>query len=145
MPKSTALCNQYLGLVFNATAMPNLADNASSSPLGNLYLSLHSASPGTGGSQLTNEISYTNYARLAVVRTSVGWTVPSGGATSNAALAQFGTCSGAGATATYVGIGSAATGSGTMYYQGVLNGAGLTIADLIQPQFNIGGLTISET
>jgi len=145
MPKSTALCNQYLGLVFNATAIPNIADNASSSPLGNMYLSLHSATPGTGGSQLTNEISYTNYARLAVVRTTVGWVLPSGGATSNAALAQFGTCSGAGVTATHVGIGTAATGSGTMLYQGALNGAGLTIADLIQPQFNANGLTVTET
>lgn len=145
MPKSTALCNQYLGLVFNATAMPNIADNASSSPLTNLYLSLHSASPGTGGNQTTNEISYTPYARLAVVRTNVGWVVPSGGATSNAALAQFATCSGAGVTATYVGIGTAATGSGTMLYQGALNGAGLAIADLIQPQFNTNGLTVTET
>lgn len=144
MPKSTALCNQYLGMVFNATSMPSLAQNAAA-PLTDLYLSLYSASPGTGGSQLTNEISYTPFVRLAVVRTTLGWAAPSGGATSNAALAQFATCSGAGATATHVGIGSAATGSGTMYYQGALNGAGLTIADLIQPQFNIGGLTITET
>jgi hypothetical protein len=143
MPKSTALCNQYLGLVFNATAMPSLAQNAGS-PLTALFLSLHSSSPGTGGSQSTNEINYTGYARLSVVRTTVGWVTPSGGATSNAALAQFGTCSGAGVTATHVGIGSASTGSGTMYYQGPLNGAGLAIADLIQPQFNIGGLTVTE-
>jgi len=44
MPKSTALCNQYLGLVFNATSMTSLAQNAAA-PLTNLYLSLHSATP----------------------------------------------------------------------------------------------------
>lgn len=144
MPKSTALCNQYLGLVFNATAMPNIADNASSSPLTNLYLSLHTASPGTGGSQTTNETSYTNYVRVAVVRTTSGWQLPSGGSTQNNLLTQFAQCGVTGATITHVGIGTASTGSGTMLYAGALNSS-LTVANLIQPQFSAGGLVVTET
>jgi len=144
MPKSTALCNQYLGLVFNATAMPNIADNASSSPLTNLYLSLHTASPGTGGSQTTNETSYTNYVRVAVVRTTSGWQLPSGGSTQNNLLTQFAQCGATGATITHVGIGTASTGSGTMLYAGALNSS-LTVANLIQPQFSAGGLVVTET
>jgi len=144
MPKSTALCNQYLGLVFNATAMPNIADNASSSPLTNLYLSLHTATPGTGGNQTTNETAYTNYARVAVVRTTSGWQLPSGGSTQNNLLTQFAQCGVTGATITHVGIGTASTGSGTMLYAGALNSS-LTVANLIQPQFSAGGLVVSES
>ena len=68
MPKSTTFSNDLAALIFNATAIANIADNAASSPLTNLYLSLHTSSPGTGGSQTTNETSYTNYARVAVAR-----------------------------------------------------------------------------
>lgn len=35
-----------LGLIFNATAISGLADNASASPLTNLYVALHTADPG---------------------------------------------------------------------------------------------------
>ena len=56
-------------------AIANLADNAASSPLTNLYVALHTADPGESGTQSTNEISYTSYARVAVARSSAGWTV----------------------------------------------------------------------
>lgn len=144
MPKSTATCNSILALIFNAVAFANIADNASSSPATNLYLSLHTANPGVGGSQTTNETSYTNYARLAVVRTTSGWAVPSAGATSNAALAQFAQCGATGATITHVAIGTASSGVGTVLYAGALNSS-LAVANLIQPQFAIGALTVTET
>ena len=43
MPKSSTFDNDLLKLIFNATAIANIADNAGSSPLTNLYLSLHTA------------------------------------------------------------------------------------------------------
>ena len=86
MPKSTATCNSILALIFNATAWADIAENDSSTPATNLYLSLHTADPGVGNNQTTNETSYTNYARIAVARTTIGWDVPSGGATANAAV-----------------------------------------------------------
>ena len=144
MPKSTNTCNSLLALLFNATNWANIADNAASSPATSLYLSLHTANPGVGGSQLTNETTYTNYVRLAVVRTTSGWVVPSGGVTSNAALAQFAQCGASGATITYVAIGTASSGAGTVLYAGALN-ASLAVANLIQPQFAIGALTVTET
>lgn len=142
MPKSTTFSNDLVALVFNATAIANIADNASSSPLTSLYLSLHTASPGIGGSQTTNETSYTNYARIAVTRNSGGWTV-SGGVAQNAALAQFAQCGASGATITHVGIGTASSGTGKMLYAGALNSS-LAVANLIQPQFSIGALTVTE-
>jgi len=143
MPKSTTFSNDLALIIFNATAIANIADNAASSPLTNLYISLHTASPGTGGSQTTNETAYTNYVRVAVARTSGGWTVSSGAA-SNAALIQFAQCGASGATITHVAIGTAASGTGKVLYQGALS-ASLAVANLIQPQFPIGNLTATES
>ena len=144
MPKSTATCNSILALIFNATAWADIAENDSSSPATNLYLSLHTADPGVGNNQTTNETSYTNYARIAVARTTSGWDVPSGGATANAALAQFAQCGVTGATITHVAIGTAASGAGTVLYAGALSSS-LAVANGIQPQFAAGALDVTET
>lgn len=144
MPKSTATCNSILALIFNATAWADIAENDTSSPIGNLYLSLHTADPGFGNNQTTNETSYTNYARIAVARTTIGWDVPSGGATANAALAQFAQCGASGATITHVAIGTASSGPGTVLYAGALSSS-LAVANGIQPQFAAGALDVTET
>ena len=143
MPKSLATCNNLLKLLLNATAWANVADNAGASPFVNTYLSLHTADPGTGNNQTTNEIGYTNYLRIAVARTSGGWTVSSNAA-QNAALAQFAQCGVTGGTATHVAVGTASSGAGSVWYAGALNAA-LAIAQNIQPQFAAGALTITET
>lgn len=144
MPKSTTACNDILGLLFNATAIANIADNAASGPLTNLYISLHTSNPGVGGSQTTGETSYTNYVRVAVARTTGGWTAPSAGATSNAALIQFAQCGVTGATITYVAIGTASSGAGKVLYAGALSSS-LAVAQLIQPQFAINALQVTES
>lgn len=143
MPKSTTFSNDLVGLVFNAAAIANIADNAAASPLTDLYVSLHTADPGVGGSQTTSETSYTNYARVAVSRTTGGWDAPSGGATANAALVQFAQCGVTGATITYVAIGTASSGAGKVLYSGALS-ASRTVSAGIQPQFAIGALTVTE-
>jgi len=143
MAKSLTTASNILKLIFNATPWANMADNAASSPYTNLYLSLHTADPGTGNNQTTNETTYTNYVRIAVVRTSSGWTVSSNTA-SNAALAQFAQCGATSATLTYVAIGTNVSGAGNVLYSGALNSA-LTVANGIQPQFSIGALTVTET
>ena len=143
MAKSVITCNNLLKLIFNATAWANMADNAASSPYTNLYVGLYTADPGTGNSQSTNETSYTNYTRIAVVRTSSGWTVSTNTAV-NAALIQFPQCGATGATLTYVAIGTAASGAGNVLYSGALNSS-LTVASGIQPQFNASALTVTET
>ena len=73
MSKGNTFENDWLLLIFNATAIANIADNAASSPLTTLQVSLHTADPGEGGSQTTSETSYTSYARVAVARTAGGW------------------------------------------------------------------------
>lgn len=143
MPKSTTFCNDFLALIFNATAIADLAENDTSSPAANLYLSLHTADPGVGGSQETNETVYTNYLRIAVARTTGGWDAPSSGATQNAALAQFAQCGVTGATLTHVAIGTASSGAGKVLYAGALSSS-LAVANGIQPQFAAGALDVTE-
>ena len=143
MAKSITTCNNLLKLIFNATAWANMADNAASSPYTNLYVGLYTADPGTGNNQTTTETTYTNYTRIAVLRTSAGWTVSTNTAV-NAALIQFPQCGATGATLTYVAIGTAASGAGNVLYSGALNSS-LTVASGIQPQFNASALTVTET
>src|SRR6185312_1442143 len=86
--KGSTFDNDLLKLIFNASGIANIADNAASSPLTDLYLSLHTADPGAGGSQTTSEAAYTSYAREAVARTSAGFTV-SGSSVTLAAAVSF--------------------------------------------------------
>src|SRR3954466_1137834 len=107
--RGSTFLNDLLKLIFQATAIANIADNAASSPLTNLYVSLHTASPGAGGSQTTNECAYGDYARQAVARTSGGFTV-SGATVHPVADVVFPTAISGSETATYVGIGTAISG-----------------------------------
>lgn len=143
MPKSTTTSNNLLRLVFQAVAWANMADNAASAPFANLHVSLHTADPGVGNAQTTNETAYTNYVRIAIVRTAGGWTVSTNTAT-NAALAQFAQCGATGATVTHVAIGTASSAAGNVLYAGALNSS-LSVANGIQPQFAIGALVATET
>lgn len=146
MPKSTATCNSILALMYNATPWANVADNAASSPLANVYVSLHTAAltPATG-TQSDVETTYTNYVRVAKARTTAGWTAPSGGSTENEGQIQFAQCGASGATLEYVATGTIASGgAGLCWHYGALNSP-LTVANGITPQFADGALVITET
>lgn len=118
--KGATFTNDYLKLIFNGTAIANLADNAAASPLTSLYMALHTADPGSGGNQTTSEISYTGYARVAVARTSGGWTVTSSSVSPTAAVDFAEMTGGTGGTATHVSVGSASSGTGKILYSGAL-------------------------
>lgn len=119
MSKGNTFESDFLKLIFNATAIANIADNAVASPLTNLQVSLHTADPGEAGDQTTNETNYTSYARVAVARTSGGWTVTTN-QVSPVANIDFPACTGLTATITHFGIGTAASGAGKLLYKGVI-------------------------
>jgi hypothetical protein len=119
MSKGNTFENDLLKLIFNATAIANMADNAASSPLTNLQVSLHTADPGEGGDQTTSEAAYTSYARVAVARTSGGWTVTNN-SVSPAADITFPAGTGGSGTATHFGVGTASSGAGKLLYKGPL-------------------------
>jgi hypothetical protein len=123
MSKGDTFENDLLKLIFNATAIANMADNAASSPLTNLYVSLHTADPGEAGDQTTSECNYTGYARQAVARTSGGFTVTAN-SVSPAANVSFPAPTNAtnlSQTATYFAIGTSVSGAGKVLYSGALS------------------------
>lgn len=141
MSKSNAFENSLLKLIFNATAIANLADNAASSPLTNLYVSLHTADPGEAGDQSTSEATYTSYARVAVLRTSGGWTVTNN-SVSPVANIDFANCTGGTNTITYFGVGTASTGAGVLYYSGTVTPS-ISVSSGVTPRLTTAS-TITE-
>lgn len=121
MSKGDTFENDWMKLIFQATAIANIADNAASAPLTNLYVSLHTADPSEAGSQTTSETAYTGYARIAVARTSGGWTVTAN-SVSPVANIDFGECTASpGAALTHFAVGTAASGAGKLLYSGTLS------------------------
>jgi hypothetical protein len=120
MSKGDTFENDLLKLIFNATAIANIADNAASSPLTNLEIALHTADPGESGNQTTSECAYTSYARVAVARTSGGFTV-TGNSVSPAANIDFPACAGGSETATHWSVGTAHTSTGKILYSGAIS------------------------
>lgn len=122
MSKSDAWENQLLALLFNNTPVALVGDAAGlpgSAVAGSLYLSLHTADPGEAGTQLTNEIAYIGYARVAVPRTTAGFTVLNNAVRLTTAR-NFPTGTGGTGTANTFGIGASATGAGKLLYSGTL-------------------------
>lgn len=120
MSKSNDFENQILQLIFNGTAIPNLAQNGVS-PLTQLFVALHTADPGEAGTQSTSEVNYTGYARVGVARTAGGWVVTDN-SVSPANNIEFGEMTaGTPGTATHASIGTAASGAGTILYRGALS------------------------
>lgn len=132
MSFSNVLENDLIDLLFNATAIANIADNAASAPLTNLYVSLHTGDPGEAGDQTTNECAYTSYARVAVARSGAGWTV-SGNSATPAADIDFPAATGGSETATHMGIGTAASGTGILLASGTIS-PNLSISDGVTPR-----------
>ena len=119
MSKGNTYENDWLRLVFNAVAIANMADNAATSPLTNLYVSLHTADPGEAGDQTTSETSYTSYARVAVARTAGGWTVTAN-SVSPVANIDFPQCTAGTSTITHFAVGTAVSGAGKVLYKGTV-------------------------
>lgn len=141
MSKSNTFENDLLKLIFNATAIANLADNAASSPLTNLYVSLHTSDPGEAGNQSTNETTYTSYARVAVARSAGGWTVTSN-SVSPVANIDFPACTGGTATITHFGVGSASSGTGVLYYSGTVT-PNISVSSGVTPRLTTAS-TVTE-
>lgn len=140
--KGSTFDDDILKLIFNGTAIANIADNTTTSPLTNLYVSLHTADPTVGGNQTSNEISYTPYARVAVARTSGGWTV-TGASVSPASTISFAQMSsGSGGTVTHVIVGTASSSTGKILYYGALS-PNIVVANGVTPQLTTSS-TITE-
>ena len=122
MSKSNAWETLVLQLLFENTNAANIGDATGlrgSSTAGSLYFSLHTSDPGEAGDQTTNEIGYTSYARVAVARSTAGFTV-TGNAAATDANVSFPAGTGGSGTATHFGIGTASSGAGILLYKGTI-------------------------
>jgi hypothetical protein len=123
MSKSAVMENDLLKLIFNNVAAAGIGDTNGllpSATAGVFWVSLHTADPGNAGNQSTSETAYTGYARVAVARTTSGFTVTNSSVrfTDNV---DFGTCTAnPGAAITHFGIGDSQTGAGKLRYSGTL-------------------------
>lgn len=124
MSKTDAFENDLVLLIFNNTNAANIGDATGlrgSSTAGSLYLSLHTSDPGESGTQSTNEISYTGYARKAVARSGAGFTVSGNGAVL-AGDNDFGEMTGGtGGTVTHFGVGVSSSGANRLLYSGTVS------------------------
>ena len=119
MSKGDTFENDWLKLVFNATAITGIADNAASSPVTNLSVALHTADPGESGTQSTSETAYTGYARINVARTTGGWTVTAA-SVSPVANIDFGECTASpGGAITHFSVGTGV--SNKLLYSGTVS------------------------
>lgn len=126
--KTDAWENSLLLLLFNNTNVANVGDVTGlrgSSTAGSLNFSLSTADPLEAGNQGTSEIAYTSYARVAVARSSGGFTV-SGTAPTQvvpAAAVTFPAGTGGSGTATFfqIGVSGTAADSGVSLYGGAIS------------------------
>ncbi len=112
-----------------------------STTAGSFYVSLHTANPNETGSQTTSEAAYTGYARVAVARSTAGWTVASGVADNDAAIV-FGADTVGSETETHFGVGSDASAAGNLFLWGALT-ASLAVSPGITPSFAAGALDVT--
>lgn len=143
MSATNAAETAFLALYFTATTFNDIAQNDTSSPSTQFYISLHTADPTDAGDQTTSETTYTGYSRQAVARTAGGWTVASGQATNTAQVGGFGLCTASpGNDITHVGIGRDSTGAGTLDFVVTLDTA-KTLQVGSNPYFAIGELIVT--
>jgi hypothetical protein len=142
MSKGNTFENDLIKLIFQATAIANIADNAATSPLTNLYLSLHTADPGETGDQTTSEATYTSYARVAVARSGSGFTISNNQVTL-AANTDFPAATGGTNTITHFGIGTAASGAGKLLYKGGLTPS-ISVSNGVTPRINSGVIVTED-
>lgn len=139
MSTSVATANSLLDLIYRAAAWADIAENDSSSPATTLDVALHTAAPASN-SQSSNEATYTNYAKVAVARSGVGWAAAAAGSNSNAAQIEFPECGVTGNTITHVSVGIA----GTIIHYGAL-ASSRAISSGIKPIFAANALVSTVT
>ena len=96
-----------------------------------------------GGNQSSNECTYTGYARVAVIRTSSGWTTSTAESISPQAAITFPPGTGGSGTAAFFSIGTASSGTGEILYSGPIS-PNIVTGNGVTPQLTTG-TTVTES
>lgn len=150
MPASNAFQSDLMGLLFGNSPIAQIGNAGGlqpSSAAGSFFIALHTATPGAGGTQATNEAAYTGYARVAVSRAiSASWTQSGSSPTTiaNTATVTFPASSSGPEVETFFSIGYQTSGATKILAFGALT-ASLTVNAGITPTFAAGQLTCTVT
>ncbi|MEQ9073334.1 MAG: hypothetical protein RLP09_05715 [Sandaracinaceae bacterium] len=145
MSKGNGFESGLLELVLNNAPLEGIGDAAGLQPsavAGDLFVSLHTADPGEGGTQATSEATYPGYARAAVPRDGTGWSV-AGGQAENGGTVAFPECTGGSQVITHAAIGVDPTGAGAVLYRVAL-AAPVTVEAGMFPRFPAAALSLTE-
>lgn len=141
MSKGDTFENDWLKLIFQATAIANIADNAVTAPLTSIFVALHTADPGEAGTQATSEATYTGYARISAARTAGGWTVTANSVSPVANL-DFPACTAGTNTITHWSVGVATSGATKLLYSGTVT-PNISVTNGVTPRLTTAS-TITE-
>lgn len=142
--KSNVFETALLQHIFQNADIANIGDAAglqNSATAGNLYVALCTSASVADDTTAGTEAAYTGYARVAVERSSSGWTV-SGNQVVNAADVVFGDNASAGVTIRYVEIYTAASGGTRLYWTRLSED--YTVASGVTPMLAAGKIDIRE-
>ena len=119
-----------LKLIYQAISWANYADNAATTPQTSIDNALHTGDPLDAGTQSTSETTYTSYTRVAVTRTTSGWT-ESSGTINPVANIDFPAGTGGGGTITNWSTGKTGGGTSSILWSGTVSpnitaGSGVT-------------------
>jgi hypothetical protein len=126
MSKSNDFENELLNLLFLNTAIANIGSAAGlqpSSSAGSVFAALHTADPGEAGTALTNEISYTGYARQALGRSGTNFSVSAGVLTQLLNVDFPESTGGTGGTVTFFSYVKEVSGASVILYSGAVGTA----------------------
>lgn len=145
MAKGATFDNALLNLLFNNSSIAPASSIGSglvaATTAGSLYVALHTAAPATDN-QTSNETAYTGYARVAVARSSGGWTI-TGASVSPTATISFPACTGGTSTITNFSIGVASSGSSLILYTGTVT-PNISVSSGVTPQLTTSS-TVTES
>jgi hypothetical protein len=134
-------------LLFNNTDWANVGDAGglqNSAAAGSLYVGLSTGTLSDTSTQTTTQAAYGSYSRVAVARSSAGWTCSNNQA-SNTAATTFPAATSGSETETDFCVGLASgTGAGDILFWGALT-ASLAVSTGITPSFAIGALVCNIT
>jgi hypothetical protein len=129
--------------VFQNSDIANIGDAAglqNSATEGSLYIALCTSATVPDDATAGTAATYSPYARIAVARSAVGWTV-SGNQVSNAAAVVFATCASGSDTIRYYEIYTAASGGTRLYWTQLTSDLAVGVG--VAPTFAIGALAIT--
>jgi hypothetical protein len=141
--KGATFINDYLKLLLNATTITGLARD-DTSPLTNLIMGLSTGTLTAASNQTTTEAGYGSYARVAIARTTGGFTAASAQSSALVATCSFPQAASGSETETYAMLGTDNTASaGKNLYWGAVS-PNLVVSTGVTPQLTTA-TTITET